>query len=237
MIKWLFIGLFFSISLSLLFIKFVGIQPRAQKVIDPSHYQNLQHIGYSIYQRLNQDINNSSVLILGSTNQITDSQNVWIGLFMALEKYSSVPKILINYNTSCSIKENPNFIEIKNINNEAELIAVIKTLISKRIKVIVNTTDYYSSYFDENSLTKKLIKLIKLRPLSITQGLFAVKKNQFKSWQKCKKNDSLSAMVCKAMEASQKYFRKKYSPMELRAAMEKHGANDYLLFIYQPNNF
>lgn len=234
MIKWLFIGLFFSISLSLLFISVVGIQPRAQKIIDPSHYQNLQHMGYSIYQRLNQDINKSSVIILGSSNEINNSTNVWEGLFLAEEKYQSSPKVLINYNSSNSFKNKLNFIETYNINDESKLLVIIKDLLAKKLKIIVNTTDEIASYFDEKSITRKLIQSVKSRPFSLTQGLFAVNANEFKDGSKCNKNTPKSVRVCKSIEASRKYFKNKYSPNELRAVVEKHGANDYLLFIHQP---
>ncbi|MCB0391545.1 MAG: hypothetical protein KDD58_09645 [Bdellovibrionales bacterium] len=234
MTKWLITGLVGSFCFALLVIALMGIEPRAIKIINPSQFENLQHMGFSIYQRLNQDTNQSKVVIFGSSPFIKNYQSVWEGFLLAQKKYKHEPTILIEFNGLETLKKFSSFKKVFKVDTVEQAFELVNQEINNG-KVLVHTTSNISTYLNKRSLSEKLLEQ-KILTVSFSQARFAVSKEVMNEWQPpCDENQIFTLLTCKAIEASKKYFRKKLSPNELIGVVEKHGSFDYLAFISQPN--
>ncbi|MCB0355490.1 MAG: hypothetical protein KDD40_00695 [Bdellovibrionales bacterium] len=232
--KWLIFGLLASVSFSVLLIAILGIPPRAIKIIDPSRFKNMQHLGFSIYRRLSQEINNSSIVVLGSSPLIQNYQQVWQGLLLAQKKYRPQDMILIEQEGLNTLAESYPFVEVVKIKQQVPVVE-IQALTYKDAKFIIHTVNHLSSRLNANSFTQKIQESLKIIPLSLAQTQFAVSSQNLIDWQlPCSSENPLYLLNCKTIEVSKKYFRKHYSPKDLWGVVEKHKTNDFLSFIYQP---
>ena len=233
MIKWFFVGLLLSILMSVLFITFVGVAPRPQKVINPSRFENLEHMGFSVYQRLNQDINKGQIIILGDSQYIQEAHKIWRGLLLAQRKYRPQKQILIEYQLDSASSGKLGSDRVV-IDSQDELLKVTKSELALGNQVVIHTRNENSHHLYEGNLTEIFIKALKVLPLTFSQGLFAVSKDKLKDWPPCLLEDPSTSLICKSIEVSHKYFRKNYSSIELRGVLERHGANSFLVFVSEP---
>lgn len=215
-----------------------GLGPKPVPQINPSLFAKPEEIGAVVYRRLRQVIKENHIIVLGNFPLIHNYDQIWQG-FIRTAVADGVKIKTILQQPELKAMEHIGDIPVKLVRATEDTGTIRDELLAAADgeTIIIYTVPNFSSHLLASSPLVKLRSELKRPILSLTTLAFVLKKEKLADLQPpCPDGavalTDLSPLGCASANISRKFFRKKYEEKDLMAAMEMHGALDYLLFVH-----
>lgn len=223
MSRWIWIVIAFCVSTAVYFTIRYGLRPKPIPVMNPTQFESPDQIGVVVYKRLRQNIRAERVVVLGSSSNSIEDEQIWSGLRQA----------------ALADKEDVEILLFKKDEDRAQFLENVQQAIkSKKLVLVIGPTEEVS-HLVPNSLTKDIERLRKHPVLSVSIQRLAITSPEYDDLQtQCldgaNNDDGLKKLECASQRVARKYLKRKLAPDQIWAVMERHGLKEYLLFVHRP---
>lgn len=244
MSRWLWILLAVFISTGVYFTIRYGLRPKPIPVLDPTDFTELRQIGVVIYKRLHQNVRAERLVVLGSSDEVKNYEQVWTGLIESA--IADKEKLVFFLEEGLKPLANPENAEVVNFNEAQVASGSLYEEVARRLQrkqlVIVHARTVRSSHLVKDSLSLKLDPVVKHPVLAISETKLAVAESDVNNlYPQCVLVPSdpgdpadLTRLKCAAYKVARKFLKKRLAPDRIWAVVERHGLKEYLVFIHQP---
>lgn len=245
MSRWLWILTAVVISTGVYFTIRYGLRPKPIPVLNPTEFSELNQIGTVLYKRLHQNIRAERLVLLGSSEDVKNYEQVWAGLIdSALADKEKIVffvreglKPLATKSTAGADIVTFTEAQIKN----GELFTEISSRIQRKQLVVVHAWTPEITHLVKDSIAQRIDPIVKHPVLSISSLRFAIQDTEVDSLQPQCLNaaaedhiDGIQRLSCAAYKVARKYLKKHLPVANIWAVAERHGLKEYLVFIHQP---
>lgn len=222
MSRWIWVIVAISISTAVYFTIRYGLRPKPIPVLNPTHFENAEQIGTSIYKLLRQNVRADHLVLLGSSPGMEEDALIWDGFAKA----------------AAVDRESVETIVLKDVTDRAVMLSQIREWIKAKKLVLVRGLTPEVSHLVKESWSKYFDRELKHPVLSISTMRLAINPEEYDDVQtQCLDPDDdtgLRKLDCAAQKVARKYLKRNLAPEKLWAVMERHGLKEYLLFIHRP---
>ena len=237
--RWMWFLVSIFISTGVYFTLRYGLRPKPIPVLNATEFAAAPEVGAVIYKRLRQEIRGERVLLIGSTPELADYEQVWTGLL----KTALADEVKISaffQHEGLKSPEVTGGYEIVPFSDHmlqsGELLAMIKSKIQAGQLVVIHSAASEVSHLMSASLSRMLDGELGRPVLALTAlGLTLKSEEQNTLQTQCisTDNDSKTHLECAELRVGKVLAKKKMTPGKLWAVMERHGLKEYLLFIHR----
>lgn len=214
------IGLcFFSAVIGLLWAVIKGVDPKPDRVLNPTYFEDEAHLGRALARRFYVDIQQTSLLILGGSPYLKNYEKIWHEFLRTLIADGISIDRVYSINGLRPLTGKDVFI---NSLDQVEL--------QGRVVVFVPSDENWFAKIRQKFPTAQ--RLLFQVPYQILPE--NLEKLLFQQTVTCDPASKILNLTCKAREASKAYFRNKLTEDHFAAMMEVFDANLYLLFVSEP---
>lgn len=237
--RWIWFIVAALVSTGVYFTIRYGLRPKPIPVMNPTEFANLEQIGVVIYKRLRPDIRSERLVILGSTQDIPQDEQLWSG-FLKAALADKEKMVLFMREGVPAMTQAP---ELESISfsdadiQSGEFLNKVKERIKSGQLIVVHGFTREVSHLVDGSLSRQLEKVAKHPVLSLSSMRFALKQEDRDSLQtQCLATESTgeTRLACAGQKVARKYVRKNLDPSKIWGVMERHGLKEYLVFVNTP---
>lgn len=240
MSRWLWIFLAVMISTGVYFTIRYGLRPKPIPVLNPTEFQSLKQIGVVLYKRLHQNIRTERIVILGSSEDVKDYDQVWLGL--AESALADKEKLVFFVREGMKAMPPQDGAEVVPFTDaqvqSGELFQEIIKREQRKQLVIVHAWTPEVTHLVKDSISQRLDPIVRHPVLSISTLGFAVEEADISTLQpQCldaTAADELQKLKCAAYKVARKFIKKRLDAGKIWAVAERHGLKEFLVFIHQP---
>lgn len=239
MSRWLGIFLAVVISTGVYFTIRYGLRPKPIPVLNPTEFQELKQIGVTIYKRLHQNIRAERVVLLGSSEDIKDYDQVWAGLVESA--IADKEKLVYFVREGMKVAADKTGAEVVKFTESQAQSGEVFQEVSKRLQrkqlVVFHAWTPEVTHLVKGSISQRIDRVIGHPVLSISSLRFAVQGAEIDSLQpQCldATAESVKLLSCAAYKVARKFLKKQLNQASIWAVAERHGLKEYLVFIHQP---
>lgn len=239
--RWIWIVVALGVSTSVYFTIRYGLRPKAIPVLNPTSFEKWEEIGVVMYKRLRQNIRTERVVLLGSSEDVKESDQIWLGLLRAA--HADREKLVVFYRQGTALLNADQLADSATFDEPALLDGKLVEDVRKRLKagqlVVVRGLTREVTHLVDGSLSRQLDKAVRHPVLSISTMPLAINKTEQDNLQpQCldasEDPTGLRRLGCAAQKVARKFAKKKLSPEKIWAVAERHGLKEYLVFVYEP---
>ncbi len=236
---WIFCALF--ISTGVYFTIRYGLRPKPIPVMNPTEFEDPQQIGAVIYKRLRQNIIPERVIVLGSSADLKDYPGVWTGFL----KTAIADKIKIDVFYQLDSLQAPESVGgwesvpfTEQMIQSGDFLNQVKIRMQAGHLVVIHGLTTEVSHLMANSLSRQLDSMAHHPVLSLsTLALTLNPDDQAGLQEMCLKpgldGDGWARMGCAKARVGKAMLRKNMTPGKIWAVIERHGLQEYLIFIHR----
>lgn len=234
--RWLWFLVSIVISTGVYFTIRYGLRPKPIPVMNATEFAESAQIGAVIYKRLRQEIRAEKVILLGSTPDLADYEQVWAGLLKtALADQLKIPVLF--QHESLKVPAVGDAIEVIPYSNymlqSGELVALIQKRIASGALVVVHDSTPEVSHLMKASLSRALDTAVGHPVLSLSSLGLSLKPEEVQVLgTQCLSAQPNMRIECAEWRISKILVKKSLAPEKLWAVMERHGLKEYLVFIH-----
>lgn len=238
--RWIWFVAALFISTSVYFTIRYGLRPKPIPVLNPTEFESSDQIGAVVYKRLRQEIRAERVILLGSSADLANYQDVWTGLLktalvdgLKIDVFFQREGLLQPEHVG-AWEEIP-FTEAM-VQNGA-LAAQVTARMQVGHLVVVHGLTSEISHLMKDSLSRALDR-VSLRPvlaisiLSLTLKPEEIDTLKAQCLDPSSEHDGKTRMGCAEVRVENALLKKKLTPGKIWAVMERHGLKEYLIFIH-----
>ncbi len=219
-----------------------GLRPKPIPVLNPTQFQELKQIGTVLYKRLHQNIRAERIVLLGSSEEVKDYEQVWAGLIES----ALADKEKIVFFTREGMKPILNaagadivmFTEAQAQSDE--LFKEIGKRLQRKQLVVVHASTQEITHLVKGSISQRMDPVIRHPVLSISSLRFAIQDAEIDNLQpQClaapeEGKEGIQRLRCAAFKVARKFLKKNLDAGHIWAVAERHGLKEYLVFIHRP---
>lgn len=241
MSRWLWILVAVVISTGVYFTIRYGLRPKPIPVLNPTEFQDLKQIGVVLYKRLHQNIRAERLVVLGSSDEIKDYEQVWQGL--AESVLADKEKLVIFIREGMKNPPAIAGVDVATYTMEqvqsGEFFKEVTGRIARKQLVAVLAWTPEATHLVKESLSQKLDPAVRHPVLALSTLRFAIDEADVSSLQpQCLDAspgaDELKKLKCAAYKVARKFLKKRLDAGRIWAVAERHGLKEFLVFIHQP---
>lgn len=241
MSRWLWIIVAVVISTGVYFTIRYGLRPKPIPVMNPTEFQELRQIGTVIYKRLNQNIRAERIVLLGSSEDVKNYEQVWTGLIESAvadkEKLTFFVREGLQPLPAIGGAEVVTFTE-EQAKGE-ELYKEIGKRLQRKQLVVVHAWTPEITHLVKDSISQRMDPIIRHPVLSISSLRFAIQDAEVDTLKpQCltggDSQEATQRLSCAAFKVARKFLKKNLNASHIWAVAERHGLKEYLVFIHQP---
>jgi hypothetical protein len=241
MSRWLWILLAVIISTGVYFTIRYGLRPKPIPVLNPTEFQELKQIGVVLYKRLHQNIRTERIVMLGSSAEVKDYEQIWLGL--AESALADKEKLVVFVREG--MKPLPPIpgaemvpFTMEQVKSGGFFKEVAGRLARKQL-VVVHAWTPEATHLVKDSLSQKLDPAVRHPVLALSTLRFAIDEADIGNLQpQCldasPDADELKRLHCAAYKVARKFLKKRLDAGRIWAVAERHGLKEFLVFIHQP---
>jgi hypothetical protein len=234
--RWLWFSLSLLISTGVYFTIRYGLRPKPIPVMNATEFSNMQEIGAVVYRRLRQEIRNERVVLLGSSPELADYEEVWSGLLKtALADQVKVTVLFQKeglHPPAGGAWQTISFDE--NMVRSGELLNAVKQKMQAGDLVVIQAPSTEVSHLIKDSLSRELDTASGRPVLSISSldvSLTNAEQNDLQA--QCLSAQELASRIdCAEARVGKNLLKKKMTSGKIVAVLERHGLKEYLLFVH-----
>ncbi|MGZ3723411.1 MAG: hypothetical protein ACXVA9_10800 [Bdellovibrionales bacterium] len=237
--RWIWFLVSIIISTGVYFTLRYGLRPKPIPVLNATEFSEAQQIGAVIYKRLRQEIRGERVLLLGSTPEMQEYEQVWTGLLKTAVADQVKISVLFQHE-GLKIPALEGAWETIPYSDQmiqsGELLAMVKTHLQSGKLVVIHGASTEVSHLMKASLSRILDGELGRPVLALSTLSLSLKPEEQSSLQaQCmsSENDSQMRIECAEARVSKILTKKKPAEGKLWAVMERHGLKEYLIFIHR----
>jgi len=241
MSRWFWILLAVLISTGVYFTIRYGLRPKAVPVLNPTEFQNVKQIGVVLYKRLHQNIRAERIVVLGSSNDVKDYDQVWAGL--AESALADKEKLVFFVREGMKAQPAQEGADVVTFTEEqlrsGTLFQEMKARLQRKQLVIVHAWTPEVTHLVKDSVSQRLDRVVGHPVLSLSTLRFAVDEAAAGDLQpQCLDAspgaDDQHKLSCAAYKVARKFLKKRLDTAKIWAVAERHGLKEFLVFIHQP---
>jgi hypothetical protein len=235
--RWLWFFVSILLSTGVYFTIRYGLRPKAIPVMNATEFEQSPQIGAVIYKRLRQEIRTERVLLLGSTPELQDYEQIWTGLVKtALADQVKIPAVFQHEGLK-ALEIEGHFETIPfsdHMVQSGELVTLIKEKQAAGQLVIVHDASTEVSHLMKASLSRALDSALGHPVLSLSALWLTLKPEELESLQtQCLGGESEMRIECAEWRVGKILLKKKVADGKIWAVLERHGLKEYLVFIHR----
>jgi hypothetical protein len=239
MSRWLWIILAVMISTGVYFTIRYGLRPKPIPVLNPTEFENLKQVGVVLYKRLHQNIRTERIVMLGSSEDVKNYEQIWLGL--AESALADKEKLVVFVREGLKASDIPG-VEVvtftMNEVNSGTLFKNVASRVARKQLVVVHARTPEITHLIKNSMSQKLDSVVGHPVLALSSLRFAIGEADVNSLQpQCldpTDADDGIKLHCAAYKVARKFLKKRLEPTKIWAVAERHGLKEFLVFIHQP---
>ncbi len=240
MSRWMWIVLAVVISTGVYFTIRYGLRPKPVPVLNPTQFTQLNEIGVVLYKRLYQSIRTERMVVLGSSEEVKDYEQVWTGL--AASALADKEKLVFFVREGMKPPTQAEGADIVTFTEaqvkSGELFQEVSNRLARKQLVIVHSWTNEVTHLVKDSISQKIDPVIRHPVLAISTLRFAIDAADVSSLQpQCLdalEEDGQKKLKCAAYKVARKFLKKRLDAAHIWAVAERHGLKEYLVFIHQP---
>jgi hypothetical protein len=238
--RWLWVILSILISTGFYFTIRYGLRPKPIPVLNATEFSEAPQIGAVIYKRLRQEIRYESVMLLGSTPNLQEYEQVWTGLLKTALADEVKISVLFQHE-GMKIPQMQGAWETVPFNDQmvqsGELLNLVKARIEPGKLVVIHGATSEISHLVKDSLSRELDKGLERPVLALsTLSLSSKPEEQEALLAQClsaAEDDNHMRMECAEVRVGKALMKKKISGGGIWAVMERQGLKEYLIFVHR----
>ena len=239
MSRWLWILLAVIISTAVYFTIRYGLRPKPVPVLNPTAFTQLNQIGVVIYKVLYQSIRTERIVLLGSSEEVKNYDEVWAGL--AQSALADKEKLVLFTREGMKPLAGATEADVVPFTEaqvkSGEMFQQVSQRLQRKQLVIVHGWTNEITHLVKDSISQKMDPVIRHPVLSISTLRFAIdeaEKNNLQPQCLDASDDGLKKLKCAAYKVARKFVKKRLASDRIWAVAERHGLKEYLVFIHQP---
>jgi hypothetical protein len=210
-----------------------GLRPKPVPIMNPSEFERADQIGAVIYRRLKQNIRPERLIVLGSSPELSRAEEVWDGfLKTALADGLSIDAFYQFESLSAPEVFAATAIPYTEAQIESgEFAKTIKSRLQAGHLVVVHGSTRRVSHLVTNSLSRQLDDVVHHPVLAVSTLPISIKAEELQSLQEACQSTPETRLNCAVARVSRTLSKKRDTPGKLWSVMERHGLQEYLVFI------
>ena len=236
--RWIWFVVSILISTGVYFTIRYGLRPKPIPVLNPTEFTEAPQIGAVVYKRLRQEIRAEEVMLLGSTSELQDYQEVWAGLLKtALANQVKVDVIFQREGLQSPLGD---LIEVipfsEGMIHSGDLVNLVKARMRAGHLVVIHGATLAVSHLIKDSLSRGIDAASQRPVLSISVLALSLKPEEQDALQtQCLsvETDYNMRIECAEARVGKALLKKKILPGKIWAVMERHGLKEYLIFVHR----
>lgn len=237
MSRWMWILLAVLISTGVYFTIRYGLRPKPVPVLNPTHFTQLNEIGVVLYKVLYQNIRTERIVLLGSSEDVKDYDQVWAGL--AESALADKEKLVFFVREGMKPLANSSGADVVTFTDaqvkSGELFQEVNQRLARKQLVIVHAWTHEITHLVKDSISQKIDPVIRHPVLAISTLRFAIEAADVSTLQpQCldASDDGLKKLKCASYKVARKFLKKRLVADRIWAVAERHGLKEYLVFIH-----
>lgn len=238
--RWLWVFLSILISTGFYFTIRYGLRPKPIPVLNATEFAEAPQIGAVIYKGLRQEIRFEGVLLLGSTSELQEYEEIWTGLL----KTAAADQVQISalfQHEELKVPQMHGEWETIMFNNQmiqsGKLLSLVKARIEAGKLVVIHAPSLVVSHLINDSLSRQLDQELKRPVLALSTLSLSLKPEEQNSLQvqclSAGENDNSMRIECAKARVGKILLKKKMTEGKIWAVMERHGLKEYLIFVHR----
>lgn len=229
--RWLWFLFAVAISSTVYLTIRYGLRPKPVPIMNPSEFEQVDQIGTVIYSRLKQNIRPERLIVLGSSPELTGSEEIWDGfLKTALADGVSIDAFYQYDGLPTPASSQPIAFNDGQIRS-GEFVKLVESRLKAGHLVVVHGPTRVVSHLVTDSLSRKLDDVVHHPVLSISTLPISVRPEDLQSLQDACKDDHDTRLNCAVAKVSRTLSKKRDTPGKFWSVMERHGLQEYLVFV------
>ncbi len=217
-----------------------GLRPKPIPVLNATEFENPEQIGAVIYKRLRQNIRPERLIVLGSTADLTSSPYIWLGFLKSASADQIKIDVLFQREGLSLLPGNQPW-EVLPYGPAAVASGELQKQVQQHLQaghmVVVHGLTGEVSHLMKDSLSRQLDKIVRHPVLALSTIALSLRTDDIESLQeRCLKpsldDEAVVRLECTEMRVSRTLAKKKPQPGKIWAVMERHGLEEYLVFVH-----
>lgn len=240
--RWLWFCTAVLISTAVYFTIRYGLRPKPIPVLNPTEFEDPQQIGAVVYKRLRQNIRPERLIVLGSSPDLQNYAAVWTG-FLKTAVADQV-KIDVFYQ-----RENLNSPEAvsgwatipfnEDMIRSGEFFKQVEDRQKAGHLVVIHAPTSEATHLMKESLSRELDRVVRHPVLALSTLNLTLKPEDLEALQaQCldpeAEREGRARLDCAEARVSKRMIKKRLAEGKIWAVMERHGLQEYLIFVHNP---
>jgi hypothetical protein len=219
-----------------------GLRPKPIPVLNPTEFEDLQQIGAVVYKRLRQNIRPERLIVLGSSRELAGYENIWLG-FLKTASADQVKIDVFFQHEGVSLPADIGGWETLPFNesmvHSGDLVKLVRDRLQVGHLVVVHGLSEEVSHLIKDSLSRQLDEVVHHPVLSLSTLPVSSKANDAEAVNPDCLNpaaapDGLVRFECAKARVAKAMLKKRLAEDKIWGVMERHGLQEYLIFVRIP---